>query len=51
MPFAVNLVSLRVIVLARIAKLFRVVGLGLACAEGIGDGQHGYSSGEPIFPR
>jgi hypothetical protein len=40
MPFATNLVRLGVVVLARIAELFRVVRLGLACAEGIGDGQH-----------
>src|SRR5208283_3754929 len=40
MPFAMNLVRLCVIVLARIAKLFRVVCLRLACTKGIGYGQH-----------
>src|SRR5215831_6752812 len=36
-----NLVRCRVIVLAGVTELFRVVRLGLACAERIGDGQHG----------
>src|SRR5215472_19055900 len=40
-PLATNLVRFRVIVLAGVAELFRVVRLGLACAERIGDGQHG----------
>src|SRR2546425_4634018 len=40
MPFAAYLVALCVVVLARVSELFRVIRLRLACAQGIGDGQH-----------
>src|SRR5215469_8317327 len=40
-PLAVYLVALRVIVLAGVRELFGVIRLGLACTQGIRDGQHG----------
>src|SRR5260370_1354037 len=39
-PLPANLVCFRVVVLAGVAKLFRVIRLCLTCAQWLGDGQH-----------
>src|SRR5713101_3270966 len=39
-PLSTNLFCLGIVVLASIAKLFRVIRLRLTCAEWLGDGQH-----------
>src|ERR1700730_6896943 len=40
MPFASDSLSFCVVVLPRIAELFRVIRLCLTCAQRFGDGQH-----------
>ena len=40
-PLAANLVALRVVVLAGVAELLRVVRADLRGTQGLGDGEHG----------